>query len=196
MTLMKGRAIFHQIVIAIQSTCDGSTACHPHDIVHLSFSCCVMKVIRFKVKGHNMIRSQVWWQWRLCRVGDFIFMFLGLDFVLYIMGSIIVHCIYLRCLEWLCIPDTVTRVLIVLSLICNSSFALGNCAHRASVSRLPRFLWRVLAVGACHFASPAVPANVLLLLALAIGCRPLRPSPSFRLAHAHCWFDLKCVVSN
>ena len=36
------RAISHQIVIAIQSTFDGSTARHPHDTVDLLFSCCVM----------------------------------------------------------------------------------------------------------------------------------------------------------
>ena len=29
----------------------------------------------------------------------------------------------------------------MLFLICNSSFALGNWTHRASVSRLPRFQW-------------------------------------------------------
>ena len=69
----------------------------------------------------RMIWSRVWWQWRLCRVGAFIFMFLGLDLVLYIMGSIIVHSICLHCLEWLCIPDTVTGVLIWLFLICNHS---------------------------------------------------------------------------
>ena len=39
---MTVRAISHQIVIAIQSTFDGSTARHPHDTVDLLFSCCVM----------------------------------------------------------------------------------------------------------------------------------------------------------
>ena len=39
---MTVRAISHQIVIAIQSTFDGWTARHPHDIVDLLFSCCVM----------------------------------------------------------------------------------------------------------------------------------------------------------
>ena len=39
---MRVRAISHQIVIAIQSTFDGSTACHPHNTVDASFSCCVM----------------------------------------------------------------------------------------------------------------------------------------------------------
>ena len=39
---MTVRAISHQIVIAIQSTFDGSTARHPHDTVDLSFCCCVM----------------------------------------------------------------------------------------------------------------------------------------------------------
>ena len=39
---MRVRAISHQIVIAIQSTFDGSTARHPHDTVDLLFSCCVM----------------------------------------------------------------------------------------------------------------------------------------------------------
>ena len=39
---MTVRAISHQIVIAIQSTSDGSTARHPHDTVDLLFSCCVM----------------------------------------------------------------------------------------------------------------------------------------------------------
>ena len=32
-------------------------------------------------------------------------------------------------------------------------------------------------------AVPTIPVNVLLLLAIAIGSSPLRPSPSFRLAH-------------
>ena len=36
------RAIFHQIVIVIQSTFDGSIARHPHGTVDLLFSCCVM----------------------------------------------------------------------------------------------------------------------------------------------------------
>ena len=39
---MTVRAISHQIVTAIQSTFDGSTARHPHDTVDLLFSCCVM----------------------------------------------------------------------------------------------------------------------------------------------------------
>ena len=39
---MRVRAISDQIVIAIQPTSDGSTARHPHDIVDLSFSCCVL----------------------------------------------------------------------------------------------------------------------------------------------------------
>ena len=39
---MTVRAISHQIVIAIQSTFDGSTARHPHNTVDLLFSCCVM----------------------------------------------------------------------------------------------------------------------------------------------------------
>ena len=39
---MTVRAISHQMVIAIQSTFDGSTARHPHDTVDLLFSCCVM----------------------------------------------------------------------------------------------------------------------------------------------------------
>ena len=39
---MTVRAISHQIVTAIQSTCDGLTARHPHNTVDLLFSCCVM----------------------------------------------------------------------------------------------------------------------------------------------------------
>ena len=39
---MRVWAIFHQIVIAIQSTFDGSTARHPHDTVDPLFSCCAM----------------------------------------------------------------------------------------------------------------------------------------------------------
>ena len=39
---MTVRAISHQIVIAIQSTFDGSTARRHHDTVDLLFSCCVM----------------------------------------------------------------------------------------------------------------------------------------------------------
>ena len=39
---MRVRAISHQIVIAIQSTFDGSTARHPYDTVDLLSSCCVM----------------------------------------------------------------------------------------------------------------------------------------------------------
>ena len=39
---MRVRAISHQIVIAIQSTFDGSTARHPHDTVDPLFSCCAM----------------------------------------------------------------------------------------------------------------------------------------------------------
>ena len=39
---MTVRAVSHQIVMAIQSTFDGSTARHPHDTVDPSFCCCVM----------------------------------------------------------------------------------------------------------------------------------------------------------
>ena len=39
---MRVRAISHQIVIAIQSTFDGSTARHPHDTVDPLSSCCAM----------------------------------------------------------------------------------------------------------------------------------------------------------
>ena len=43
---MTVRAISHQIVIAIQSTSDGSTARHPHDTMDLLFSCCVMNQLQ------------------------------------------------------------------------------------------------------------------------------------------------------
>ena len=39
---MAVRAISHQIVIAIQSTSNGSTARHPHDTLDLLFSCCAV----------------------------------------------------------------------------------------------------------------------------------------------------------
>ena len=39
---MRVRAISHQIMIAIQSTFDGSIVRHPHDTMDLLFSCCMM----------------------------------------------------------------------------------------------------------------------------------------------------------
>ena len=69
------------------------------------------------------------------------------------VGNILVLYICLHCLECLCIPDTVTGVLIELFLICN--YTLLELMHPPELpaSHLVRFQWWVPAVGACHFAS-------------------------------------------
>ena len=80
------------------------------------------------------------------------------------VGNIIVHYICLPCLEWLCIPDTVTGVLIELFLICNHTFFELMDPSGLSISLWVRFQLLVSAVGTfstAHFASYGFEANRL-----------------------------------
>ena len=69
------------------------------------------------------------------------------------VGNILVLYICLYCLESLCIPDTVTGVLIELFLIYNYTLFELVGPLGLSISCFVRFQWWVPAVGACHFAS-------------------------------------------